>query len=325
MKYNVTEEVEIMGIKIQNQRRADEEYPQALTRVLPQKILDGLYGIHKSIRIEEIRLRSGSLVVLTTSCGNIFLESVITQKEIMEIFESMCDHSLYAHAQTINRGYITLEGGIRVGICGRASFDGDRIIGVYDISGLNIRLPSGVLSVGTGICDMAASGKSVLIYSPPGVGKTTLLRSLAYRLAGEKYAKRVVVIDTRGELGVIQRDRRATIDILSGYPLKEGIEIASRTMNAQLMVCDEIGSMEECASIIEAQNCGVPLLASAHGDNILGLLSRSGILKLHRAGVFSYYVRIGREGVRSEYKYLIHSAKEANDILEANGVCINNL
>lgn len=315
-----------MGIKIDDKREADL-YPSILARLLPSGLLDELYSLEREVRVEEIRLRENSCVTLTTCRGNVFLRTRLTQREIGEIFEAMCDYSLYAHAQTINSGYITLCGGIRVGVCGRAVTNGGSIVGVYDISALNIRLPSPQLSVGGHICDMVLSsgGRGVLIYSSPGVGKTTLLRSVAFRLSCGEHPKRVVVIDTRGELGILRRDSRATIDILSGYPLKVGIEIASRTMNAQLMVCDEIGNSEECESIVEAQNCGVPLLASAHGNDIIGLLSRSGIARLHAAGVFAHYVKIERASAGRDYKYSEHSAKEANDILKACGMCAHNL
>ena len=126
---------------------------------------------------------------------------------------------------------------------------------------------------------------------------------------------RVSLIDTRGELAIFDGECSAMIDALLGYPKPVGIEIAARTMNSELMVCDEIGDEEEARAIIGAQNCGVPLLASAHGDNIGGLLKRSGIRALHMAGVFGAYARIERNIHSSEYRYTVHSAKEADRYL----------
>jgi hypothetical protein len=97
---------------------------------------------------------------------------------------------------------------------------------------------------------------------------------------------RVSIIDTRGELALSFDGSGATVDLLTGYPKSVGIEIAARTMNPELMVCDEIGDAEEARAIIGAQNCGVPLLASAHGADLGGLLRRTGIRELHIAGVF---------------------------------------
>ena len=126
---------------------------------------------------------------------------------------------------------------------------------------------------------------------------------------------RVSVIDTRGELGGVFENTLATVDVLTGYPKSLGIEIAARTMNSELMVCDEIGDEAEAVAIIAAQNCGVPLLASAHGDTLRGLLRRSGIRALHNAGVFGAYVRIERVIGESDYRYTINNAREAESNL----------
>ena len=100
-----------------------------------------------------------------------------------------------------------------------------------------------------------------------------------------------------------------------------GIEIAARTMNPQLMVCDEIGDNEEAQAIIAAQNCGVPLLASAHGDTVEGLLRRTAIMNLHMAGVFEFYVGIERRREGGEYRYTVTTAEEA-DVFLQNSRCV---
>jgi stage III sporulation protein AA len=192
------------------------------------------------------------------------------------------------------------------------------VAGVYDVSALNIRLPTHIKSVGEPICKLIRAmreRKGVLIYSPPGVGKTTLLRSVAYKMASGISPWRVSIIDTRGELALSFDGSGATVDLLTGYPKSVGIEIAARTMNPELMVCDEIGDAEEARAIIGAQNCGVPLLASAHGADLGGLLRRTGIRELHIAGVFGAYVGIERVRNESEYRYKINTAREADRYL----------
>ena len=306
-----------MGIRIDMPLKR-EPYPEILNRFFPLRLCEEIRSLSGIGRIEEIRLHAGGKASLTTDRGSVFLKTVIMPSELNEMLSRLCGNSLYAHSDTINSGYVTISGGIRVGICGRAALDGGKVLGIYDVSALNIRIPSVLRYLGEPVCELLRStrgSRGVLIYSPPGVGKTTLLRSVAYKMASGERPLRVALIDTRGEL-YSEELKNATIDVLSGYPKGIGIEIAARTMNAQLMVCDEIGDREEAQAIISAQNCGVPLLASAHGDCVSGLLRRSAVMKLHNARVFGYYVRIERGSSGGEYKYAVTTAEEADVLLQ---------
>jgi stage III sporulation protein AA len=111
-----------------------------------------------------------------------------------------------------------------------------------------------------------------------------------------------VVIDTRGELGFDCDEPTLCLDILRGYPRARGVEIATRTMSAQLMVCDEIGDVEEATALVAAHNGGVPLVATAHGGSVEELLRRTGLRMLHRARLFGAYVGIRRDG-RGDFLY----------------------
>jgi stage III sporulation protein AA len=130
---------------------------------------------------------------------------------------------------------------------------------------------------------------------------------------------RVAVIDTRGELSFSLSGEGLCLDVLSGYPRGIGIEIATRTMNAQLIVCDEIGDTREAEAIMAAQNCGVPFLATAHADSIRELLKRTGIAKLHEARVFGCYVGIKRRG--SDFNYTFTEWEDADIALQSCGSC----
>ncbi len=271
--------------------------PDRLLKILPEKLSNAILPISCRGTVEEIRLRAGRRASVICCGENIMLEILLTQKELSEILSDMCGGSLYAYSDTINNGYISLPDGLRVGVCGRAACEGERIIGVYEISSLCIRIPHRHRKVGEKICSLLRQfryTKGVLLYSPPGVGKTTALRGITARLAGGESPLRTVVIDTRGELSFSMDSSLLCLDVLSGYPRRLGIEIATRTLNAQVIICDEIGDYEEAMALVASHNCGVPLVASAHAGNLSELLSRTGIRLLHEAKIFGAYAGLRR-------------------------------
>ena len=136
----------------------------------------------------------------------------------------------------------------------------------------------------------------MLVLSPPGIGKTTFLRDFAASMAG-KHRRRVVLIDTRGELYMKELFAGTLCDVLTGYPKAKGIEIATRTLSPELIVCDELGDADEARALLSAQNTGVPIAASAHAADVAALLRRPNLRLLHDSAVFELYVTLSRERV----------------------------
>lgn len=291
-------------ITVKSGRSASDSLPAVVMRALPNRLSDEIRRTTSPFGIEEVRMRAGRRCSLVVSGKNVMLDTVLDRAELEAVLEGMCQGSLYAFSDTINQGYISLPDGVRVGVCGRAGCDGDRIIGIYEVSSLSVRIPHRSRPCGQEICRLLNSFErtsGVLIYSPPGIGKTTLLRSVAVMLASgswDAYASplRTVVIDTRGELAFASEGRDLCLDVLSGYPRRRGIEIATRCLNAEVIICDEIGDYEEAMSLVASHNCGVPLIASAHAGSVEQLLSRTGLRLLHEARIFGAYVGIERDG-----------------------------
>ena len=300
-----------------NAQRENQAIPRELLSILPYRLSDEIRRVAGEEHVEEIRLRCDRYASVTIKNRSIMLSCILCRDEMNAFLSSICKNSLYAYKDTINNGYVTLHSGIRVGVCGRATIDNGQILGVYDISSMNIRIPMTIRRLGEPVCKILRSqkdGRGVLIYAPPGEGKTTLIASACAKMAGGEQPLRVCAVDTRGELSGVLSDKSLCLDILSGYPRGLGIEIATRTMNAQLIVCDEIGDVSEANAIISAQNSGVPFLATAHADNLRGLLSRTPVRMLHDAGVFGAYVGIKRSD-SGEIRYTVNSWEEADAAL----------
>ena len=244
---------------------------------------------------EELRMYPNKAVILRSGRLGTLFGRVIGEKEFQEVVYEICDHSLHAHFDTINEGYIAYRG-LRVGICGSAVMShGQGIIGVRDFSGLCFRIPG----VHRGCAQEAVKEflchrRGILFYAPPGEGKTTVLREIVRALSSSPHDIRVSAVDTRGELSY-SLEKCSTLDLLLGYPKAKGMEIALRCFAPQVIVCDEIGA-GEAQALLHCASCGVPILASAHAATLPQLLSSPAICKLHEAGIFGSYAAIRRRG-----------------------------
>lgn len=282
-----------------------------LCDILPPHIYTSLIDFSEKIgrdNVEEIRLRSNKCVCVTSSDINYRLNTVCSKEMMDHIFKKLCSDSVYAHLETIRNGFISLKNGMRVGVCGKANMENGIVIGVSEITSICIRLPRPVLTIGNEIYDLLSTlekGKGVLIYSPPGEGKTTLLRSLCIKLAGGKEPCRVVVVDSRGEIGPYLDRKDLCVDVLLGYSKAIGIEIATRTLTAQYIVCDEIGNAADAEAILQAHNCGVPLIATAHASTVDELLQRPTIRYLINSHIFGAMVGLTRHRQSLDFIYNI--------------------
>ncbi len=274
---------------------------------LPPEILQCVVEAEKRYgRVSEVRIRAGRHLAITPAQGgtNILCPLITDQAAVQTSVMALCDRSLHAHLDTIKEGYIASEGGVRIGVSGKAVCEGGEIKNICDITSLCIRIPARLFHLsGRVFNELKKSGfqESYLFYSPPGVGKTTLLRDLTLQLSAAEL--RTAVIDSRMELACSELEHAEHIDLYSGYPKEKAIEMAVRTMAPQYLICDEIGSIKEAAALLSVVNAGVPLLASAHAASVGQLLRRQNIRILHNAGIFDRYVGIRRNETGMHYSF----------------------
>lgn len=249
-----------------------------LSKYMPNEILAEIENLSDKIKSEanELRFRVGKPAVIMTSEGYqvISKDKRLSQQVINDIFERLCDYSVYSHQAELSQGFITLPGGHRAGICGTAAMDKNGNRTIKYISSINIRIASEYIGCANEIFKQLFADKidGVLIAGPPCSGKTTVLRDIAVSLSSGNYMKKVVIIDERGEIAAMYRGNpQNTIgmfcDVLNGYPKGEGILIALRTLAPDVIICDEIGGKEDAEAIFEGVNAGVSIIASIHACN----------------------------------------------------------
>lgn len=280
-------------------------------------------------QVQEIRLRRDKPVIIMTREGECYLlkdgslgkadkEAYIPEgRELEEILNYMCNYSIYAFEDEIRKGFLTMPGGHRVGVAGQAVLgEGDSIRSLKHISYMNIRVSHEVRGASDKVLPYLYEGGKLcntLIISPPGCGKTTLLRDLIRQVSeGNSYGEGVTVgvVDERSEIagsfmGVVQNDVGKRTDVLDGCPKVSGMMMLVRAMGPKVIAVDELGSTEDYQALKRASACGCGLLATVHGDGILEMKSKEEIWKVLQQDLFSRYIvmekRGGNHGVKKIY------------------------
>lgn len=262
-------------------------------------------------RLYEIRLRVGRPLFLTFDGGECFLRQkgqepyLVTREDLKETLEYVSGYSLYAYEDELRQGFLSVQGGHRVGVTGKVILDGDRIRGMKYISCINVRLahqkPGCADPVMPYICTQNGPCHTLII-SPPRCGKTTILRDVIRQVSngcGDVEGLTVGVVDERSELagcyqGVPQNDLGMRTDVLDGCPKAEGMQMLLRSMSPAVMAVDELGREEDFRAVESVIRCGCKLIATAHGNSLEDILRQPFFGRLAQQRVFERYVVLGR-------------------------------
>lgn len=248
---------------------------------------------------EEFRLRMGRPASVLLPDGEKDLGgSCVTQRELNAVLEITTSASAHSVRENVKNGYITSRGGYRVGLGGSAIVRDESVTGYKDLSSVAVRITKEIKGVAKDIVPQICSGgsfESTLIISPPGRGKTTVLRDIVRTLSDD--GLRVSVADERGEIaamrdGAPQMDVGRYTDVIDNCPKDKAVMMLLRAMNPQIIAVDEITAAEDALVLMSAQGCGVELVATAHANSLGDLMSKGLYRSMIKKKLFKKLVTI---------------------------------
>ncbi len=263
--------------------------------------------------LQEIRLRAGKPLLLMYKGRELIPEHaqdkqyIVSKEEIEELIEYISCYSLYAFEEEMKQGFLTIGGGHRVGLAGQAIVEQGAVRNLRYITSVNIRMSHEIRGCADKIFPYITQRRRplhTLLVSPPGCGKTTLLRDMIRQMSdGNQYMKAMTVgvVDERSEIagcchGVAQNDLGIRTDVLDSCPKAEGMLMMIRSMRPEVLAVDEIGEAEDIQAVSYAMHCGCRMLATAHAQSMEELWKKPVFSQMIEQKRFERYVILKERG-----------------------------
>ena len=262
--------------------------------------------------LQEIRLRTNKPLIIRIDNQEYFLQDgnlysdkdkayIVAEKDIKDVIEFISNYSLYAFEDELRSGYITVDGGHRVGIAGKVIVEDNKVKTMKNITCINIRISHEIKGCANKVIPYILQENKIyhtMIISPPRCGKTTLLRDIVRQLSNGVNNNRgitVGVVDERSEIGgcyrgIPQNDIGIRTDILDGCPKTEGMLMLIRSMSPQVIVVDEIGSSDDIEAIDFVINAGCKIICTVHGTSLMEIRNKPILQELINKNTFERFI-----------------------------------
>lgn len=281
-----------------------EYFPDKLQNILLEKIKAN------EDKLEEIRIRNQRPIILKFNSEEVVVEYIVNSEEIKSILQLICENSIYSYQKQISSGFITLQGGHRVGLVGSCVIENNKIININYINSFNFRIARQVIDCSNDILKYILdieknSVFNTLIISPPGCGKTTLIRDIARQVSSgnsEYNFKGITVgiVDERSEIaslykGVPQNDVGIRTDVIENVSKSIGIKILVRSMAPKVIIADEIGVLDDIEAINYALCSGCKGIFTAHGSSLKDIYKNPVLKNLIDTHIFERLIFLNKD------------------------------